>query len=208
MTPPQHASDTLEQLVFNHKGQNITMRQINKALHERGFGILMVLFVLPCCLPVPVPPGVPLIFSIPLIFLSLQMILGNETPWLPKWVGRKRIRRSTLAAIIKKAAPVLRRIEYFLRPRLSFASTRRGERVVGLLIFFFAVIIALPLPLPFSNFVPGVGILLISLGLLGKDGVMIILGTLVGLVGATMVLSALYFGVRTVNRFINQWIGF
>lgn len=183
------------------------MNQISKALHERGFGILLVLFVLPCCIPVPVPPGLPLIFSIPLIFLSLQMILGNETPWLPKWLGRKRIRRTTLAKIIKGASPILRRLEHFLRPRLSFASTRRGERVVGLLIFLFAAVIALPLPLPFSNFIPGVGILLMALGLVGKDGVMILTGIFIGLVGATLVLSALFFGVRTVNRFISRTIG-
>lgn len=207
MNPHPHASDTLEELVRNHKGKTITMNQINKALHERGFGILMVLFVIPCCLPVPVPPGVPLIFSIPLIFLSLQMIWGNETPWLPKWVGKKRIKSATLAAMIKKAAPVLRRIETFLRPRLSFASTKRGERVVGLLIFIFALIIALPLPLPFSNFVPGVGILLMSLGLLSKDGVVIMVGICVGVFGAALVLSALFLGVRTVNRFVNQWFG-
>lgn len=207
MTPPR-ASDVLEKVMTDHKADVITLLELKRALHERGFGILMVLFVIPCCLPVPVPPGVPLIFSIPLIFLSIQMILGYPAPWLPKRIARKQIKRKTLAVMIDKSAPILRRIEHFLRPRLSFASTKTGERVVGFFIFVFAVVIALPLPLPFSNFVPGIGILLMSLGLLSKDGVVIGLGMLVGLIGCGLVLAAFILGVKVVNRFINSLFDF
>lgn len=207
MNPPR-ASDLLTNVVTNHTADSITLLELKLALHERGFGILMVLFVIPCCLPVPVPPGVPLIFSIPLLFLSFQMILGYPAPWLPRWVAKKSIKRTTLAFMIEKSAPVLRRIEHFLRPRLSFASTKRGERVVGLFIFIFAAIIALPLPLPFSNFVPGIGILIMSLGLLGKDGLMILLGMLVGTVGCALVIAALILGVKVVDKFISSVFGY
>ena len=199
------ASELLKDVMRNHNGDSITLLEIKNALHERGFGILMVIFVIPCCLPVPVPPGVPLIFSIPLIFLSLQMLLGLDTPWLPKWLGAKSLKRKTLVTMVEKAAPILHRIERFLHPRLEFASTKKAERVLGGLILILAVIVALPLPLPFSNFVPGIGILIMSLGLMSKDGLMIMIGGIVGVAGGTLVLSAVVFGAKVIKNLFD-WI--
>lgn len=199
------ASELLQTMMRHARADMISLKEIKESLHERGFGILMVIFVIPCCLPVPVPPGVPLIFSIPLIFLSLQMIWGLKNPWLPKWLAAKAFKRTSLAYMVEKAAPILRRIEKVLRPRLPFASTRKGERVVGLFIFLLACVIALPLPLPFSNFIPGIGILIMSLGLLSKDGLVILLGMLVGMLGASIVLGALFFGAKVVNAFFHSF---
>ena len=200
------ASELLHLMMHHMKTDTISLRQIKEALHERGFGLLMVLFVIPCCLPIPVPPGVPFIFSIPLLFLSLQMIAGRSDPWLPEWLAKKSFKRSSLAYMVEKAAPILQRIEVLLRPRWSFASKPRGERIVGLVIFLLAFVIALPLPIPFSNFIPGIGILVMSLGLLGKDGVIIVLGMLIGSFGASLLLGVLMFGVKVIDGFISKFI--
>lgn len=201
------ASELLTLMMRHNKTDTISLREIKESLHERGFGILMVLFVIPCCLPVPVPPGVPLIFSIPIMFLSVQMFMGLDSPWLPKWLAKKSFKRSSLAYMVEKAAPILRKIEILLRPRLPFASTRKGERVIGFMIFFLSLVIALPLPIPFSNFIPGIGILVMSLGLLSKDGLVIILGMIMGLFGASLVLAAVVFGVKVVDGIIQKFIG-
>lgn len=200
------ASELLTLMMRHSKTDTISLKEIKESLHERGFGILMVIFVIPCCLPVPVPPGVPLIFSIPLMFLSVQMLLGFENPWLPKWLANKSFKRTSLAYMVEKAAPILRKIEILLRPRLPFASTRKSERIIGIFILFLSLVIALPLPIPFSNFVPGIGILVMSLGLLSKDGLVIILGMIMGLFGAALVLGALLFGVKVVNEIIGKFI--
>lgn len=201
------ASELLTLMMRHTKADTISLGEIKESLHERGFGILMVLFVIPCCLPVPVPPGVPLIFSIPLMFLSFQMLIGLKSPWLPKWLSEKSFKRLSLAYMVEKAAPILRKIEILLRPRLPFASTRNGERFIGFFIFFLSLVIALPLPIPFSNFVPGIGILVMSLGLLSKDGLVIILGMITGLFGAALIFAALIFGVKVVDGIIQKFIG-
>lgn len=200
------ASELLHLMMHHTTTNTISLRQIKEALHERGFGILLVLFVIPCCLPIPVPPGVPLIFSIPLLFLSLQMLAGRKDPWLPEWLANKSFKRSSLAFMVEKAAPILRRIEILLKPRWSFASKPSGERLVGLIIFLLAFVIALPLPVPFSNLIPGVGILVMSLGLLSKDGLIIIIGMLIGFIGASLVLGVLLFGVKVMNEFVSKLI--
>ncbi|MGB1540405.1 MAG: exopolysaccharide biosynthesis protein, partial [Rickettsiales bacterium] len=144
--------------------------------------------------------GVSTIFSIPLVFLSIQMLIGRESPWLPKWLRRKTIKRVTLASMISKLSPKLKYVEKLLRPRLSFASSTAGERIVGLFWLLFAVSIAVPLPM--TNFVPGIGILIMSLGLLSKDGFTIIVGIIIGMLGVAFTTAVLLLGTKVVKAFL------
>lgn len=176
---PPPVSEALNRVVEDHKQQQeISVEQLMTALHERGFGLLMAVLVLPNCVPVPIPPGMSTVFSIPLLFISVQMLIGLDHPWLPEWLRRKRIGHGMLARAVRAVAPRLRWLEKFLRPRLSFASSKAGERVVGLFWLVFSLAVAVPLPA--TNFVPGVSILIMALGLLNKDGVVMLIGAVIG----------------------------
>ncbi|MBN67129.1 MAG: exopolysaccharide biosynthesis protein exod [Rickettsiales bacterium] len=190
------ASDVLEDAVNLHQADYVSVGDLMYTLHERGFGLLLVIFVLPNCVPIPVPPGISSLFAIPLLFLSVQMIGGRHAPWLPNWLKTKKIRRSLLARIIAKASPRLRKVEKLLRPRFSFASSQTGERIIGLFCMLFSLSIAIPLP--WTNFVPGLGILVMSLGLLSKDGVTILIGCLIGLLGVAMAGFVVLFGAKAL----------
>jgi hypothetical protein len=194
------ASDVLEHVVSRYSADYISFEEIKIALHERGFGLLMLIFALPLSIPMPVPPGLTLIPAIPLLFFSVQMLLGKNYPWLPKWLGRKKIKRKTLALFIEAASPYLKRIEKLLRPRYSFATSSAGERVVG----FFAVIFSLSIanPVPFSNLIPAIGIVLMSLGLLSKDGIPIVIGMIVGSVGVCISIAIIFFGSKAVEGIV------
>lgn len=193
-------SEVLEETVGNHTADKISLGELMRVLQERGFGLLMVVLVLPNCVPIPVPPGVSTIFSLPLIFLAVQMLIGKPTPWLPQWLKEKTIKRSTLAAMVAKVSPRLKIVEKLLRPRLSFFESNAGERVVGFFWLVFAISISVPLPM--TNFVPGIGILLMSLGLLSRDGLVIIIGIIIGLLGCAFTLSMLVLGVKAFKALI------
>jgi hypothetical protein len=196
------ASDVLEHVVSAHSADTISFGELMVALHERGFAFLMAIFVLPNCVPIPVPPGFSTLFSIPLLFLSVQMIYGVQAPWLPMWLRNKRIKRSTLAAIVEAIVPRLRRIEKIMRHRYFFFSTKTSERYVGFMCFLFSISIAIPLPM--TNFPPGVGILLMSLGLLSRDGIVIALGTLVGTAGLMFTTAILVVGQKAALALIGM----
>lgn len=190
------ASEVLQGVVDGSKADFISFYDIKIALHERGFGLLMLFFSLPVCIPILVPPGLSLIPSIPLLFFSVQMVMGIDSPWLPKWLGEKSVKRRTLALMVEKASPHLKKVEKFLRPRFSFASSRQGERVVGVFCVIFALSIANPLP--FSNLVPAIGIVFMSLGLLSKDGISIIAGMLIGSLGVAFSFLVIIFGAEAI----------
>jgi len=172
------ASEVLTGVVQQSTSDDISFAEIKLALHERGFGLLMLVFAL---ITLPLPPGLTVLAAIPLLFFSVQMILGVDSPWLPSWIGRRRIKRRTLALMVEKASPHLRKVERLLRPRFSYASSRTGEKIVGVFCLLFSMSIAIPLP--FTNFIPAIGIALMSLGLLSKDGVVITIGMIVGMGG-------------------------
>lgn len=89
-----------------------------------------------------------------------------------------------------------------MQPRMTYISVSTWERFIGVFAFVFAVSIALPVPL--TNFLPGWGILIMSLGLLNRDGLTILVGILIGTVGigiAMIVLVALWMGIRMPEFF-------
>lgn len=184
-------SELLENVVVVYRSDTITIGEIKNSLHERGFGVLLAIAALPLCLPIPVPPGYTTLFSIPLFIFSIQMILGMQAPWLPAWIEEKEIKRTSLEKMVIKANPWLKKIEKRLQPRLTYISIHTWERVIGIFAFVFAISIALPIPL--TNFPPGWGVLIMSLGLLSKDGVTILIGMIVGTIGVgiTMVILML-----------------
>ena len=189
-------SDFLAIVVVEHKKESMTVGEIKNALHERGFGILLAIAAIPICLPVPVPPGYTTIFSIPLFIFSIQMVLGMRVPWLPAWIEKKSIKRESLEKIIAKANPWLKKIEHRMQPRMTYISVHTWERIIGIFAFVFALSISLPIPL--TNFPPGWGILVMSLGLLNRDGVTILIGMIIGTIGigiTMIVLVMLWMGM-------------
>jgi hypothetical protein len=166
-----------------------------EAMETVGFGLAMMIFAFGVIIPM--PPPVPGIISIPLVIFSLQMILGFDSPKLPKKFSKMSVKRSIIATLVKKSAPYIRKVEGLLRPRWFFMTGKIAERIIGVFTLLFSGFVLMPLPL--SNFIPGLGVLIISFGLLGKDGVVIIAGIFVGLVGLSISIAAVLLGVEALQ---------
>lgn len=205
MEPPMEqrhlaASDILQGVIEQNTADSITFHELKVSLHERGFGILILIFALPLGF---VPPGFTIIASIPTIIFSIQMILALDSPWLPKWIEKKSIKRTMLATIIEKSSPILKWTEKFVRARWYFGSSRFGERIVGIFSLIFSISIGIPLP--FTNFLPALGMVIMALGLVSKDGLAIILGIIIGMVGCILTFLILTMGKRFATD-IFSWI--
>ncbi len=192
------ASDILKEVADTNNNDNykVTLFDIKTALHERGFGILIIIFSLPLSVPIPVPPGYTNILSIPLILFSLQLLFGFDSPWMPNWLERKSFQRSTLALVVEKTSPTLKKIEKFMKPRMSFIFRGPGENILAFIMLLCALSIAIPLPL--TNFIPAIGTTLISLGIMNKDGFLSIMGVLVSLCGLLLTLVVIVKGPQLI----------
>ncbi len=184
----------LEDVVKKSSTDRVSIADIVEAMEGVGFGLAMMIFAFGVIIPM--PPPIPGIISIPLVIFSLQMMAGYTSPKLPKRFNKISIKRKLLASLVQKSSRYIRFIEKFLRPRLIFMTSQAAERVIGFFIFIFAAFILLPMPL--SNFVPGLGVLVISFGLLGKDGLVVIAGIFIGLVGVLISLLVIFLGFEAL----------
>ena len=189
-------SDLLEDFVTKGNEDIISLFDIRDALHHRGFAILMLLIALPLSIPLPVPPGFTTVWSLPILLFSFQMLYGRQYPWLPNWIGKKTFKRKSLASIIEKSARFLRKMESITKQRLNIFTNTFGEKIYSFMSLILSISIAIPLPL--TNFVPALGIVLMSIGMINKDGVIFISGILVGIVGLFISSIVIIFGPKLI----------
>ena len=156
--------------------ERIPFSAIAAAAGSRVHGFALLVFVLPEVPPLPLPSA-STILGIPLIVISAHLALFGEGRLLPARLQSVTVPRSVLAAAARYLAPAFRWIERASRPRLLWLARR--ERLVGLLCLYLSVILILPIPL--FNAPPAICLALVALGMIQRDGAMIILGILGGI---------------------------
>ena len=191
-------TQVIENVVNNSSTDRIPVRDLVHAMDSVGFGLVMLIFSFGIIIPT--PPPFPSIISIPLVVFALQMAAGYKAPKLPEKFSKLTVKRSVLAALVNKSSPYIRKVERILKPRLLFMTSSLAERIIGVFVLLFSSFVLLPIPL--SNFIPGLGVLIISFGLLGEDGLIIILGIVVGLFGMVLSLVTLVLGVEFITSFL------
>ncbi len=157
----------------------ITIGALAAALHERGTGMVLLLFALPMALPVPVPPGVNIALASPLIFLTAQQALGRQSLWLPQKILRREIRCDKLSGLIDRMIPFLDRISCFIKPRLGFLTHGAASRLFGFCGLLMALSVCVPIPL--TNTIPSLGIAMMAIGTMMRDGLAVLAGAAIGL---------------------------
>ena len=182
--PPDAAepiSHVLRGVLDGVEGDTLTIGDIVSALGDRAMAILLILFSLPNC--VPLPPGVGTVFGFPMILVAMQMVLGRHRPWLPAALLNRSLKVADYAKLMDVAEPRLRKVESYLRPRHTFLFSDVADRLTGA--FFILCAISVILPLPGSNFPPSVAAVLMSLAMLEEDGVVFSIGLVIGVAGLT-----------------------
>jgi hypothetical protein len=188
----QTLSQVLSAIAADPVRDTIAVNDLITLLGGRGRAGLILLFALPNVLPA--PPGMSGVLGLPLLYLSFQMMLGR-VPWLPKFIGHRSVPRDRFALLVDTAAPWLARAERLLRPRWSWLVNHRAERVIGAFCLLLAAVLALPIP--FGNMLPALAISLIALGVLERDGLWVMIGTVTGLVSLFIVSGVVYALVRS-----------
>ncbi len=171
-------SELLSDLNDHIQTPEITIKELLEAFHERGFGFFLFLFALPAALPIPAF-GINTIIALPLILLTAQQAMGRHTIWIPKKWKAKTISKASVTGFIDTATPWIKRLEFFVRPRLSFITQGHISKLIRAMGFVMALAVSIPLPL--TNTIPSFGIALMSIGILMRDGLALIAGALIGL---------------------------
>lgn len=158
-------------------GATISLGALSDRMEERAFGLLLLVLALPCCLPFVYL--LPQLVSLPMVVLAAQMATGRRAPWLPETLRKRQLPVAGLMDVVTRAKRYGGWLERLAHPRLTAFTGDRGVRVVGALLIVPCLSILMPLPL--TNTMPGIGVALVAIGLIERDGLFAILGLIVGL---------------------------
>jgi len=189
----------LQELVKHAPAEHVTLAWLLDRLRERSFGIVMLLLAL-----VSLVPGASAIIGVLLAVPAYQMIVARRHPVLPKFIAERAIPTRRIARLIERVVPLLRTMERFIRPRWGtpFETTKR---VVGVVLLLLGV--TLVAPIPFSNIIPALAIVLVAFAYLEEDGVLLLVALAASLVSLSITAGAVWGAVRATDWLTNLGSG-
>jgi hypothetical protein len=163
-------SQEIKFLLQRLSDQNLSLGEILAETAERGFSLVIVLLALPFLFPM--PPGLAGPFGAACLIISVQMIFGRRSPWLPRRIAKYRFPRPFAQLLLKNLQRFTKILEKITRPRLKrIAKNPLTWRINGLCISWLTIL--LMLPIPFTNPIPTLGILLLAVATIESDGLLI-----------------------------------
>ena len=111
-----------------------------------------------------------------------------------------------LEKVIPFVAKLMERLERHMRPRLKFfVAGPIMTSLFGLGIVSGGFFLALPLPIPLTNGPPALSIIFLVTGILCRDGLMILIGQLLGVAAWAYLALWIYFGARILTWLHSFW---
>ena len=181
-------SQLLTSIIDDIHGNTITLRELLQRCGREGMLLVCAIASLPFLIPVSIP-GVSTVFGAAIVLLSFALFV-DRLPWLPQRIQDKALDAHKLKPVLRKGVGVVAKLDRWLAPRWPALTGGSMQRVNSAVLLFGGLLLMAPLGLiPFSNTAPAVGILLLTVGMVQRDGLFVLLGYL------GTVLSVVYFSV-------------
>ena len=181
-------SHVLTNLIDEIDDDTITLKALLERSGRQGMLLVCALSTLPFLIPVSIPGG-STVFGAAIVLLASALFL-NRLPWLPQRILNKPLDTHKLVPALRKGVTLVGKIDRWAKQRWLGLTSVPMLRLNCAVMVFGGLLLMAPLgPIPFSNTAPAVGILLLAVGLLQRDGLFVVLGYL------GLVLSVAYFSV-------------
>jgi len=180
-------SSELMKLLPLANGEALTVQQIAEHLKERGWALLTLFLAAP--FPIPNIPFLSVPFGLAIAFIGWGFMMRRK-PWLPNFVMKTKLEYTTLQKVLPFISRMMARFERWTKPRQRWiVSGPSMPSLIGLSIVSGGFFLALPLPIPFTNGPPALSIIFLVVGMLCRDGIIVMIGHILGL------LSWIYLGI-------------
>lgn len=180
---PEPISRRLEELAAACRGRDVTLRELMRIGDESedAYFLLLLLLSLPFCQPVPLL-GLSTPFG--LVLAAIGWSLVRKRPFvLPARAANAVVPHRFFPMLITGAGRMVGWLERHLKRRNeAFVRTPHMRRIHGAVILFWALMLALPLPIPLSNVFSALPLPPMAAALLRDDGVMMVRAYLISLV--------------------------
>ncbi len=170
---PAPASQLLADLQHAIAGvEEVSLGRIAASVEGRIHGLLLVVLALPDSIPM---IGFSLLLATPIALVALSLLIYGPRRPLPQRLLNRRVPRRALDRALHWGLPWIRRLEHVVHPRWpTIAAYVRPFAAVAL-----AAAVILAIPMPGANWLAAVSIVLTGIGLLQRDGLVLLVATAV-----------------------------
>lgn len=187
-------SELLHETINGLTGNSVEVGELMLQFQRRSFGgVLLILAILAMV------PGISIFAGMAMVVPAYQLLMGFPAPIFPKSIHKRKISVSALQRWGPSVILGVEKLEKLVRFRWPVLTNVSARRIMGCAVLVLAVIVSIPFP--FSNFPPSVAIICFALGLLERDGLMVIFGSLIGLIALTIGLTIFYVAFTWLLRF-------
>ena len=195
-TPPgrhhgiESVTDILDQVIETAQAETVTLRQVIERIGNASFAPILLLPALAVATPL---SGIPLFSSLMGVVICLvatQMLIRRQHVWLPNWVLHREMKGDVVRKAFHKLYPAARWIDAKTGSRFRIFAHRPLVFIPQLVCVCSGALMPVLEFVPFSSSVMGVGVALLSLGMLTRDGIIIVFGLLPYSVVGWLIFSA------------------
>lgn len=206
-TPAVRALSTdLRALAEHFKDGPVRLVEIVDVLRGRGYRLFIVLLCLPFLTPIPLP-GLSTPLGLVIALIGFRLALGQK-PWLPRRLMERQLPPRLLPKVLNASSRLVGAFERLSKPRLQLFYRRTAFQCLGgALIALCGLKLLLPIPVPMSNFFPGLSAALLAAGSFEEDGLVFLVGivTFVASLGYFTLLA--FGGVAAVGEIWQRLVG-
>jgi hypothetical protein len=176
--PPITTRGLVEELATGDPNEELSFGELLDRFSERGFGVFLLLVMLPTFIPIPV--GIGAVSGGLASLIGLQFLARLEHPWMPRFVANYKIHRYRVVGFRDRMGKWLGRIERLTKPRYTGVFTHwAAHAFTGLLLVVLGVLLCLPIPL--TNYPFGLILLAFSFALIERDGALMLIAWAFGI---------------------------
>ena len=184
---PQRLSAQLRQLADREEHDELTLGGLMDELQGRVYTLLLLVLALPMCQPVPLP-GLSTPFGVAIALLGLRFAL-SQRPWMPKRLLATKLSGNFFPSVMRGGARVLGVFEKLLHPRMTAVFEFGQMRfLAGAIVCLCGLLLLLPLPIPGTNMLPALTVILTAAAFSERDGYCLIAA------GVAFLLTLAFFG--------------
>ena len=197
LPPRKRLSEELDALFEEIGEEATTLGELSSRLQGREIGVLLLVAGLPFLIPMPTP-GLSTPFGLALAMLGLSYAFRADFR-LPPLLQKHALSPKTVQVIRRCLVGFCRRLEWLIQNRLPILDRPFGRALIGVAII--SASLALAVPGPGSNVVPAMSLTSLALGILGRDGILLVFGTILS--GASW-LYVLFIGYLVIH--LGRWL--
>ena len=190
-SPLTPTSVHLLRMLDRAEGARVSVGWLINQLGERSFGLTLLVMAIVALLP-----GASTIVGLLIAWPAIQLMLGHDAARLPWAMARREVAVARLERVIAAVAPRLAWVERLIRPRwpIVFEAARP---LVGLAMLL--VGLTLVSPVPMSQVVPALVIMLLAVAYLEEDGLALLLALFAALCSLAMTGVMVWGAVQTID---------